>query len=348
MPSVRLCVSHTVTGTASLRINRSTGAGFTITVPSGTYWTDPVYGTALVQTSSPCLLGEIAQLLIDAMTGVPLTWTKAYVTTAVAGIYQARHDTSETARWRMENAAATAAGRLVARRIGVDPVRAYPEAAADPVDTMLCCGIWEAGRVESADVDEVQDLDTGGVTISDDGTAYALYTGDPTSRRVLSLAGVSSALTRRRARFPDIKDLSSTYYDTSYETLIHQWTRRGEKIRLYEDSSKTFTYLTAAVTATDTTITVASTTGFASDTTVCVDGEWMALISLSSGTTWNVRRHDPVAHSNYAPVGVAAFVATYLLDNDGGNVNRGSFAPARRAYNDDRFDLSVALVRSAS
>jgi hypothetical protein len=99
------------------------------------------------------------------------------------------------------------------------------------------------------------------------------------------------------------------------------------------------------MTATATTATVASTTGVVDDSPLWIDGELMTVTNVDSSTQVTVDRFNPVAHGKFAPVSTS-FVATYALDNDGGNANAQGFSARRRAYNQDRFDVSIPLVRA--
>ena len=344
----RFAVSHTVTGTCTCMWNNAAGTPQTLTVPAARYWTDPLYTGLTVAASSPDLLKEIAYLVTNVLAGADLTCTYEEASD-LEGIYQGRIVQPEAAKPRGDNASNTASGRLVYRRLGIDPVRGYPVTPAATFDTQIIQGVWTPTRGEAGDLDEHQD-GYGSVERAFDGTAYTIDIGDPQPRRLVELPALAAAETRRRAVFPDIDELGagSAYRDYSFETLVWPWLARGELVRYYADQSAGSTYLTTAMTATSTqAVFDANATGFAANVPVCIDGEWVYLDSLSAGTTWNLWRTSktPVAHANYSPASTA-FVATYALDDSGGNVNRGGYSPSRRGPADDRHDLAIALVRA--
>lgn len=345
----RFAVSHTVAGSAIFAHSNAVGTTFLATIPAGRYWTDTLYTALAPAAGSPDLLQEIAFLIDANLAGAAVT-ASYVVASDITGIYQGRFSAPESIRFRNEIAGVTTAGRLAMLRIGVDPVRAYPTAGAATVDTMLVKGVWQPSRGEAGDLDEHED-GYGSLVRSFDGTAYTLDVGTPQPRRLVELPALPVKETRRRNVFPDIDELGagSALRDYSFETLMWPWLARGELVRYYADQSVGTTFLTVAMTATSTQAVFSSTpVGFVANTPICIDGEWVYLDSLSAGTTWNLWRTSkmPVAHPIGSPASIA-FVATYALDESGGNVNRGSFAPNRRGPADDRHDLEIALVRAA-
>ena len=249
----------------------------------------------------------------------------------------------EACRVEMSHANVTAQGRLIARRIGVDPATNYPFTKASTWSSMLVGGWWKSPRGENGNIREPSGGMTGSVVLSDDGTAYTTFTGDSVRRRTVVLGNMPAVEVMSLS--PGWPISEDTYTDDSWQTIMQEWLDRGELVRYWADSTATRRYITAAVTITSTTITFDSNTGISANVPLCVNGEWILPLSISAGTTWNVRRRKPAAHAKYAPAS-PAFVATYALDDDGGNINRGGFSPSVRALANIRYDMEIALVRA--
>lgn len=331
----RLCCSHTVTGTATFVYTAAT----TATIAAGTYWTDPVYGSYSNTAAANLPLKIGSSMTVGGFAGAGSS-----TGTAISGIYYGLFTfAGGSTQFISGHASVTTEGRRMLRRVGLPTTSTYPAAASGTISAGLVCGIWEPLYCESSSLIEAQQGETGSVFVSGDGTAYTTRTASPERNRLLVLSGVPGRYVNPSVYFPDG---IATPGDYSFDTLMYQWLMRGEQVRYYADKTATYTYLTSAVTATASSITVNSNTNIDVNDILCVDGERMKAIANTSGTTWSVYRHNPVAHATLSPVGVDAFVATYVLGSDGGNINRGGFNPSRRAPNQDRWDMEIALVRA--
>ena len=167
--------------------------------------------------------------------------------------------------------------------------------------------------------------------------------GEPLLRRTVMLEALPGGFVNMRQGAYDWTSTSES--DQSFEHLVWRWASRGELVRYYADRGATNNYLAAAMTATASSCTLASGTGFTQGGHVCVDGEWMGITNVA-GAVLTVTRHNPVAHPKYAPSSTD-FVGTYAMAMDGGNINARQFAPSRRAPNQDRWDMEIALVRAS-
>lgn len=328
--------------------NTTTSKDLDITIPEGLYWTDPVYSNIGVGVSTDvCLLGRIAYLLTQITNTVDTnTFEKSY---GSAGSYSAGLRTftlfttalTDSLRWQMADSACTAEGRRTARRLGISQL------ANDPTAALICNtgrpigGIWQPDRGEAGDIDNVQ-TGFGSVHQAYDGTIYTTDVGEPMHSRVVTIDGLPAGYARTRAR---VLDLAASGYDYSFESVVWPWISRGEMVRYYADASDaTSTYLDTAMTATTTTAKINTAIITANNTPICIDGEWMLVTSGANTTTLTVYRENPVAHVKFAPASTS-FVGTFALAADGGNVNRSGYRPRRRALNDDRWDLNIALVQ---
>lgn len=331
----RLCCSHTVTGTASFVYAYS--GNHTVSLTAGTYWTDPIYSGGGLST---CDLLQAVATLISAGGAS----SSSYNLNTALGYAAATISTADDTQILAGNAAVTAAGRHALVRLGYPATSSSPPSAGPDIDAGTMGGFWQPTYCETSSLIENDAGESGAVVVSADGSAYTTYTGDPERGRLLVVQACSGANTHPSTR----STFASVGQDVSFKTLIWKWLVRGEKVRYYANTSATYTYVTSAVTATDASIVLKSNTGVTAYSSLIVDGETMYATANTSGTTWSVDRHDPVSHAQYAPVGVNAFVGTYVLGNDGGNVNRGQFAPQRRAANQDRWDMEIALVRATA
>jgi hypothetical protein len=195
---------------------------------------------------------------------------------------------------------------------------------------------------ETGDIDEKEEAFSSIVRLGGGGV-YTADLGDPLPRRVVSLGALPGRIVNRRE--PGADNASDSNDSLAFQKLVWRWASRGELLRYYADSAATITGLSAALAKNANTCTVLSATGIAANTAICIDGEWCEVTNVG-GTTLTLLRDQPVAHPKYAPVSTD-FVGTYALDSDGGNVNMSSFGPARRAVNQDRWDLDIPLVRAA-
>lgn len=336
----RLCVSHTIyRDDVKIRVlsntptNDATTAAFTV----GRYWIDPVYGTAATGgANGPCLLACVAAM-VDASAAVVGTVGKSYSTTSSPAYRATFNCASGDFAFSPQNGNTTAEGRDILRRIGANLVTVSDTVNSGNARTMpYAISVWDPDRAESGDIDESWD-GFGSHLRMVDGTVYTNDMGNPLPRRMVGFRGLSGSYARDRP-----SDGATRY---GFEHIVWPWLARGEAVRYYADRTATTTYLTAAMTAATATAAVADRTGISVNDLVCVGGEWMKVTATGSGAgNLTVTRHAPVAHSNYEPL-AKDFVATYVLDEQNGDVSRRTFAPSRRAVNQDRWDFDIGLVR---
>lgn len=334
----RFACSHTITGACTFRVASSTTHD--LTVAAGTYWTDPIYSGAwlrYVDLAAAACYGIEPPGIDDVIS--------SYVDSDGDGVCVLGLSSAHELQF-LSHANVTAEGKRLLARLGIPPGTAYPAAGALSVTTRGVLGAWGPnGRAESGSVNEVLAGETGSVSVSADGTAYAVYAADPQRSRLVVLQALAGQYVLRGSRALGASGAAADY---SLQTHLYDVLCRGEKVRYYADRAATYTYLTSACSATESAITLASNTGANAGDVAIVNGESMALVQNTTGTTWAVYRFAPVAHAAYEPVGMGgAWVATYLLGEDGGNVNRGEFSPSRRAVNQDRWDVEISLVRAA-
>lgn len=349
MAKPRFAVSHTISGSCVMRLyNVTAAASLDITLSEGVLWTDPIYGTELATTATaPCLLGRIAKALTDS-SGDLQTYSKSYggwtSASYLGGVSVPTFSTvsgTPSIRWQMGDSVCTAAGRRVAERLGIDQISNDPSAGATSISGRIVQGAWTSDRGESGDIDTMQNA-YGITNQAYDGTLYTTDIGDALHERVVSLSGVPAAYARSRNNLA-VATLAA--YDYSFETHIYKWARRGERIRYYADGSTTAaTWLSAALAKTSNAVSIAADISLANGDTLWVDGEKMHIVSGAGTTSLVVYRENPVAHVAYAPVS-SSFVGTFALANSNGNVNRQGYRPSRRAADDDRWDLDIALVQ---
>lgn len=338
----RLCVSHTVrSDSATIRVksntptNDATTAAFTV----ATYWTDPTYGNALVSTSSPCLLGAVAAR-IDAATSGVTTVGKNYDTSSSPAWLSKFTAGSGNAIFSPTHAGTTAGGKEILRALGFDLVNDSAQLTSGAnLFGVFPIGVWDAPVGESGDTDESWQ-GYGGVFRTVGGVAYTNSLGGPLARRMVSFRGLPALYTRDRVS----TGAASRY---SFERCIWLPLSRGEQLRYYADNTAARTYVTSAVLASDSTIALASRTGISASDNVCLDGEWMNVLTSGSGAgNITVQRDNPVAHAANSILS-KDFVATYVLDESEGDVSRKGFTPKRRAVNQDRWDFDLALLRAS-
>lgn len=339
-----LCVSHTVSGTATCVIYGD-GAERTITVPEGRYWTDPVYSGMTSASDAPDLATQIVYL-VEAITGND--WNVQYSSASVpAGIgYQMEVIATGAAQWQTRggHASTTEPGRKVLARLGWNRLANDPSSGpGDDVtpDNDIVVGIWYQGRGVVAS-DEEDQTGFAGVNHSADRTAYAHVFGSPLRSVRLSFGAVTGTLARKRAL--------TSGYDVSFERHIAEFLLQGEAVRYYADQAAQHRFVTAAVSATDTSISLSSAISsgtLPNGAMFWLDGERMRLKSGQGTTTLTVWRPEPVAHVKYSPLSTD-FVCTYVADAEGGESSIEHFFPKRRAVNQDRWDITASLVRAAA
>jgi hypothetical protein len=338
--------SHTVRGTCTIGFTRAVdGAAATITVPEGVYWNDPVYSDT--KTLAYSLQGKVCSLL-DAADGGLADWTASpSAQFADTQWFEAGYGTG----WSITPATCNAEGRRVLQRLGLSPTTATV-AVADEFIGGLAHGLWcslnrdgTAGRKER-DTESFlgRHRTRGGVLVGFSGAAWPATIGYAETRRAVALNTITRELVKNETSRVNFGQ-ESLDTDFTLETTFWNWASKGELVRVYSDVSATRTYVTAAVTDTATTISVASGTGLANAETIWVDGEIMRIVSGGGTGTLTVERPVPVSHPAGAPVS-DAHVGTYSLDTDGGNVTLLDFAPARRSPSSPFYDVSIALVRA--
>jgi len=319
-----------------------------VTLPEGVYWTDPVYGRA----DLPYCLASALFALINAADGDAVL-TKAAApnpttgSTLIAPPAYEYEDTTYSApnALRVTPSTANTAGREVLTRLGFPPGTETDFAPFRGPGVVH--GFWWPRDRQERNASWVERKSTmGSVLRSPSGLAYPYTVGGIGKTRNVVLERVQrdwveNETGKINTGFDD--DLSALA-DTSCFTLFWQWAARGELVRVYSDTSAPRTYLTSAMTATDTTCVVAGATGLAEGVVIWIDGE-KCIISGVAGVTLTVIRPEPVAHPAGAPVSTA-HVATYALADDGGNVNQLDFMPQRVAPAVPYYDMDIALVRA--
>lgn len=331
----RLALSHTVKGSCVVQV---TTYG-QLTLPEGVYWTDYLYGSTRL---TPNLLGEFAGQ-IDDLTTVSST---AFSWANLVGKYSLHAVCDVSLELEFGHANTTEEMRRTAKRLGFNPLRTTDDldGSGSFGEYGIIEGHWDCPRAEFSKLQEDQDKGNAATSESYSGYTYGFRMGDNLKRYLLRFQSVPEVYVYSRGQVQSGATVEDWPYDLSFESRVYQYLRRGEMVRLYADASATATYLTSAMTATAVTCVVQSATGIVLGDIIWVDGEEMTVEDVV-GTTLTVMRPNPIAHPAYAPVS-KDFVATYVLDTDGGNVNMQEFAPARRAHNQARYDLDIALRRT--
>lgn len=334
------CCSHTVKGTASIQMNGGTYTG-DILIPEGVYWTDPIYGLS----ATPPNLGPRVGLEID----------NANSSTTVVGNYENNAQIYDTytmcddaaVSLDFSHANTSEEGRRIAKRIGLNPIGLTADFDNGGNERFhgLTEGYWyHPSRAEASKMQEDNEDGNAGYSESWSGFGFSFRLGSPARGYLLSMRSVAEEYVWSRGHVQSGYDTSAYPYDLSFEARIWQHLARGEMVRIYTDRSATRTYTTAAMTKTSGSVTVNSATGIAIGDKVCIDGEW-CYVSNVAGSTLTLLRGNPVTHPSYAPLS-KDFVATYCLATDDGNVNLRTFAPERRAINQARYDMDIALRRT--
>lgn len=334
------CCSHTVKGTASIQMNGGTYTG-DITIPEGVYWTDPIYGTS----DTPPNLGPRVVREIDNANASATSIDNYNVNQQVYDTYTLCDDAVVSLDFGHANT--NAEGRRIAKRIGLNPIglTATFDNSGNERFHGMTEGYWyQPSREEASKLQEDQDDGNAGYSESDSGFGFTFRMGNPARSYLFAMRSVPETYVWSRGQVQTGYNTASYPYDISFEARVWQYLARGEMVRIYTDRSATRTYTTGSMSTTTTAITVYSGTGISIGDKVCIDGEWCYVIN-KVGTTLTLYRDNPVSHPAYAPLS-KDFVATYCLATDGGNVNLRSYRPARRALNQARYDLDIALRRT--
>jgi hypothetical protein len=333
------CASHTVRGTCTIGTLDGAGANDTVTLAEGVYWSDPkTVGHATE------LLTQV-NALIEAGDGGSFGMSAAY-NAQTLGRYTTTWEAASSSSGKFRPAGANTEGLRVYQRLGVSRTRNSTNTFFQVVEGGPPFGVWAPGnRAELLPSWTHDDISNAASTVpSLAGKAWTFSTGQPARRRLIELNQVDRAYVVAEAGEINVGDVDEDN-DYSFKTLMWPYLSRGEMVRVYSDRDATTTYLTADVSATATTFPVGSGTGIADGDTVWLDGEKAWVISGGGTSTLTVERPDAWAHDAGAPVS-KAHVATYVLDSDGGNINIGGFTPRRRAANQPRYDLAIALMQT--
>lgn len=332
-----LLPSCTLTSSGAVQVNISGPSTATLTIPAGRYWTYPS-DTVIKASDSIDAIGRFGYLWDTADGGAAQNPVAEPFSPNILGVTASHYAN------RVEDGDGVLAANASTTDIGRRFLSYMGWAKLTDTSGQYAQGVRAAWSVlpESGSTDEVLD-GFGAVVRLGGGAVFTGDLGEPLRRRVVTLAGVPGGYVNQRMGFADNdgQDVS----DHSFEHLVWRWGALGEMIRYYADRNATNAYLASAMTATDTSCTLNSGTGFSAGGHVCVDGEWMGITNVA-GAVLTVTRHAPVAHSKYAPASTD-FVGTYVLAMDGGNINMRQFAPSRRAVNQDRWDMEIALVRTS-
>lgn len=336
-----LVCSHTVRGTCTIGFTRTNGVADTFTLPEGLYWPDPVYFASVSLAYS--LQGKVGALMNVEEGGT--VWT--IQPTGPHGLVEWT-ESAGGALAAITPATCNAEGRRVLQRLGLSPSTA--SAISGTFSGGFPHGIWSPDwgglytrRERTFSVPERR-RERGGTLVGFSGRAWPATIGANERRRTIQLSTLDRRLVRNELGTINV-GTEGDDADGTLETLFWRWASRGELVRVYSDSTATKTYVTAAVTAAATSISVQSGTGLADDEVIWVDGEQMLIVSGGGTTTLTVERPDAEAHPAGSPVS-DAHVATYCLDMDGGNVTLLDFAPERRSASSPFYDVSIALVRA--
>lgn len=334
-----LCASHTVRGTCTIGTIRGTGANATITLLEGVYWTDP-----FTAGHNSNIIEAVKDLLEAADPGT--YGMEASYLPQTFGRYTSFWEATGGGTGKFRPAGANTEGLRVYQRLGVSRTRDSATTFGATVEGGAVYGVWAPGN--RAEVmpswAHTQDNNTASSNQAWGGRSWSYSTGEPVRRRLMELQQVDRAYVKSETGLINVGTVDDDD-DFSFETLMWPYLARGEMVRVYSDRSATTTYLTADVSASATSIAVASGTGIANGDTIWLDGERIWVVSGGGTATLTVERPDAWAHDSGAPVS-KAHVATYVLDEDGGDVNIRSFTSARRGSNQTRYDMSIALVQT--
>lgn len=353
----RLCASTTVRTAASIRAARNSGATpFTLSIAAGRYWFDPVYA-GHAASDSISAVGRLTYALDTADAGN--TYVCAYNSYILTELQKSINGwtgylTPSTTNFQLmpTDAITTDAGRAFLRAWGLPTNQTIPYATLGLDQWLGSLPIWDPVYGEAGNVREYGDGFAALFKTRGRG-AYALDLGQELPRRFMEfqmLPGGTVNQARSRGVFGDNGEEFGTSVggervgDYSLQWIWRELLSRGELVRYYADRTATATFITAACSATATSITVSSAAGLTANNTIWLDGELMMITSVL-GSVLTVERSEPVAHPIYAPVS-RDFVGTYALDESGGDVSLRSFTPRQRTVRADFWDLSIPLVRA--
>lgn len=347
LKSPMLCASIYVSGSCTIRMGGSVTGLFTLTIPEGLFWCDPLvfpYPPLITPNASLLEAFSYFQYALDAAVGTSPVCS--YLAVAPSGepnqtAYVATiTDVGQTLTIYPGDSNTSDEGRRFLAFLGFHGRVAMP-ASGGTIQGNGYAAVWRPSRYESGDIDEkrrglMATAEMGG------GNTATTDLGADVRGRVVTFAGLSGSCVKQRGPVVDLTCCP-------FESVLHPWSGRGNLIRYYEDvGAVSFSVLTSApLAATGATMSVPASAGFTSKK-LCVDGEWLATGTAPTGTTLNIYRDNRVAeaHPYGSPIS-SAYVGTYVLAASGGNVDARAFAPERRGgENQDRWDMQVALTRA--
>lgn len=345
-----LCVGHQVASPAVIFCGRGAGpTTFTMTIPAGTYVMDDVYNGMASASDATDILHRIAYLFDAQFTAGAAAFRPAYNndyfgTGSNYGGWAAGWKPDAEAVYLDPRAASgtNEEGRRIIRRLGGDGVRvsifdSFSLLSADgsPVFRIPVQGIWSPNIAEIR-LDAEPETGRGTVVVSDAGLAYGFNLGDARKERLIGFSQVEA----RRIWDRDPSNYANLKRD------IWPWLQRGNLFRYYANAGAARTYLTADMNSADDECPVASKTGISVGDWIWVNGEKVKCKGLGTGSSILVFRPEPVDHVKWDPVSNDE-CATFVLGQDGGNINMQRFPPEPRAFNNDRWNADISAWRSA-
>ena len=328
------CTSITVVGSATLRATLNGVAYKLSAIPEGVYWSDPTLDSMTIAAAANSIDAQILYRFSLAA-GSPATGPSLVAYSGNVVRYSS-YQGGYTAVFDFTHVDTTTAGKAALARMGAHVLSASEAWTTTGFASLLRLPStnWSPARGESFKLDMPKD-GFGNTVRSHSGSAYAFNLGNPQGRRTVSLFGVpGSNVNTRLAQF-----------DQSFERCIWTPASTGEKIRYYRNINAARSFLTVALTATATSCTMFSTSGFTVGETAWIDGEPVYVATVTSGTVLQIVRPEPVAHAIYSPCS-DDLVGTFVLANIGGNVNMGGFDPTLLGHDQDYWDMEIALEAS--
>ncbi len=349
-----IIASHTVNAGCTVGIRETDGVtSSTITVPRGFYWLDPTYGTTDGGENVPCNLARVlrglllaldAAIDLDPSYGVATSIATLGNTPNLELINQAYGGPG--AEFEFLPSTSSAEGKRLLGRFGLNTTIATEVSASVVIGPPA--GIWWPGARAERNISHpgVPSI-IGSVFTGGGGAAFPHTVGDPMVRRMLTLETVE------RDRVQDeygrinsgVEDEASDVRDYTFRTLIWDWARRAELLRIYSDATAYRSCITTALDAETDTVDMTDTSGVGSGFVHWIDGEKVLVIG-KTGTTLTIKRPNPVAHPAGAPIS-SAHVGTYALAPTGGNINQLVFNPARNSYNSPNYGMEIALIETS-